>query len=60
MMFACEMGIRDREDVEPIVQVLTKQALGDSVGHVPIRRRHDADIESDRLLPTDPLDFALL
>jgi hypothetical protein len=53
---------RDQQgkDVEPIEQVLAKQALRHGVGDVPIGRGNDADIEDHRFLATDPLHFALL
>ncbi|KFB70942.1 MAG: hypothetical protein AW09_003941 [Candidatus Accumulibacter phosphatis] len=48
------------KDVEPIEQILAKQAPRHAVGDVPIGGGNDTQIEAYRLAAPHPLDFTLL
>ena len=51
---------RDREDVEPVVEVLAELAVGDQLLEVAVGRRDDAHVDLDRLGAADALELALL
>ena len=50
----------DRDDVEPVVEILAKVAPGDLVEKLAVARRDHAGVDADRLGVTDPLELALL
>jgi mono/diheme cytochrome c family protein len=50
----------DRDHREPEVEVLAKAPLGDLAAQVLVRGRHDADVDSDRLVPADGPNLAVL
>ena len=50
----------DREDVEPVVEVLAELALRDQRLEVAVGGRDDADVDLDRLGAADALELALL
>ena len=51
---------RDREDVEPVVEILAELALGDQRLEVAVRGRDDPHVDLDGLAAADPLELALL
>ena len=55
-----ERGQLDREDVEPVVQVLAEPAGGDGLGEVDVRRGDDPAIGLDRLGAADALEPPVL
>ena len=50
----------DREDIEAVKQVFTKDALPDGLHQVLVGRRQDSDIDGDRLVSADTFEFPLL
>ena len=50
----------DREDVQPVVEVLAEPAVLDELDHVAVGRRDQAEIDLHRLLGADRIDLALL
>ena len=50
----------DREDVEPVVEVLAEAALLDEVDEAPVGRRDQAEVDADRLPRADRVDLAVL
>ena len=50
----------ERDDVEPVVEVLAEPALRDLLGEVAVRRRDHADVDLDRLRAADALELVLL
>ena len=51
---------RDREDVEPVVEILAELAVGDQLLEIAVGRRHHAHVDLDRLGAADALELALL
>ncbi len=51
---------RERDDVEPEVQILPERAVGNRAREILVRGREDANIDADRLAATDSLDLARL
>ena len=51
---------RDREDVEPVVEILAELALGDQLLEVAVGRRDHAHVDVDGLGAADALELALL
>ena len=50
----------DREDVEPVVEVLAERLLADGLEQVAVGGGDDADVDLDRRRAADPLELALL
>ena len=49
-----------RQDIQPVIQILAETALGDRLAQSHIGRRNDPHIDADRLTAADPHDLALL
>ena len=50
----------DREDVQPVVEVLAEVALLDQVDQVAVGRRDQAEVDADRTVGADRIDLAVL
>src|SRR5262249_34032463 len=50
----------NRDDIQTVVEVLTKAAFIDSPGQIHVRGREDTQVEADGLRAADALEFALL
>ena len=50
----------DREDIEPVIEVLAEGPLRDRLLHVLVGRRDDADVDADGFGAAEPLELALL
>ena len=48
------------DHIEPIEEVLSKSAFFDLIPKIPVRRRNDAHIDSNRFVRTDNVHHALL
>jgi hypothetical protein len=55
-----QQGHLYRKHVEPIKKVLAERAIGHSLGQITIRGSDDANVNADRLLSPDPLEFTFL
>ena len=53
-------GQPEGDDVEPVVEIFTKDSLGDQLVDVAMGRRHEPDVEGDHLATTQPPDLMLL
>ena len=50
----------ERDDVEPVVEVLAEALLLHHMAEVLVRRGDDADVHADRLGGAEPLELAFL
>ena len=51
---------QDREDVQAVIEILSKRAVGDLLLEIAVGGRDDADVDLDRLGAAHPLELALL
>ena len=50
----------DIHDIQPIIEILSKLSLFDSLLKVPVACCDDSNIDPDRLIPPRPFEFAFL
>jgi len=50
----------DREDVQAVVEVFTEAVPFDHLGEVPVRRRHQTDVDLDRPSPAEAHELLIL
>ena len=53
-------GTSDREDVEPVVEILPECPVGHRVVEILVGRRDHADVDGDRMIAADAFDLTLL
>jgi len=50
----------DREDVQPVIEVLPEPAVADGCREIPVRGRNNAHIDGNRFRVSEPLDGVAL
>ena len=50
----------DREDVQPVVEVLAEAAFADQADQIPVGRRDQPEVDLDLVLAADRIDLAVL
>ena len=51
---------RDRKDLQPVIEIASEEFVAHHLGEIPVGRRHQPDVDGNRLGAAQPLERLLL